>query len=377
MSEHTKELDSELDDHPEEHLDDQTDEHSEHFLEESEEDIPMLEESLTEADTSASHTAETSSDDSSEESNADESKPSLEITHANDEEDDIPTLEMNVDLGYSEEDYISEDDDEAFIIEPSSEITPEPADENIATLEAIVFGGDDPTAPAPGHVIKPLIEGEEEQSDSAEMAGLSAQNTTDDEPEQSAPDAFLAGQDQQGTAEPSQSETISQTHIASEKAQKAAESSQSLEQKLSGSELTSSSPSATPTMTAESNPPLVENSPSIEPPKSAASKGENPFLPKHILERLNQGKRNLVEEIAQSGAALDASTALLRTRARSERLNKPFHKSEQPSETQQPAPSKDKAESKKQKMIDDLVEDYLPLLAAELRRRLKKMLDEQ
>lgn len=113
-------------------------------------------------------------------------------------------------------------------------------------------------------------------------------------------------------------------------------------------------------------PPPVENA------KPLPKKSDNPFLPQHILDRLNQGKRNLVEEIAQSSAALDASTAILRTHARAERLSRPTYSENRP----QYSFSRDKSAQQKQKMIDDLVEEYLPLIAAELRRRLRKILDE-
>jgi hypothetical protein len=88
---------------------------------------------------------------------------------------------------------------------------------------------------------------------------------------------------------------------------------------------------------------------------------------------LNQGKRNLVEEIAQSSAALDASTAILRTHARAERLNRPAYAEAKP---QQYTFARDKSGLQKQKLVDDLVEEYLPLIAAELRRRLRRILDE-
>ena len=117
--------------------------------------------------------------------------------------------------------------------------------------------------------------------------------------------------------------------------------------------------------------------PKIEQPaaqlQASTTKGENPFLPKHILDRLNQGKRNLVEEIAQSGAALDASTALLRAKARAERPR--AGQNTQHEQRHSYGSGKMKAEQQKQQLIDDLVEDYLPLIAAELRRRLKRMLD--
>jgi len=102
-------------------------------------------------------------------------------------------------------------------------------------------------------------------------------------------------------------------------------------------------------------------------------KSDNPFLPQHILDRLNAGKRNLVEEIAQSSAALDASTAILRTHARAERLNRPTYAEPK---SQQYSFARDKSGAQKQKIVDDLVEEYLPLIAAELRRRLRKILDE-
>lgn len=136
----------------------------------------------------------------------------------------------------------------------------------------------------------------------------------------------------------------------------------------------------TPMATAKP-PAAAAPSPEAEPPlkltpvaapragKPLPQKSDNPFLPQHILDRLNQGRRNLVEEIAQSGAALDASTAMLRTRSRAERLQ---HASEKPA----PSDAQDKTARQKQQLIDDLVDEYLPLLASELRRRLKKLIDE-
>lgn len=125
---------------------------------------------------------------------------------------------------------------------------------------------------------------------------------------------------------------------------------------------------------AETYPEPSYTIPAFTPPpgKPLPTKSDNPFLPQHILDRLNQGKRNLVEEIAQSSAALDASTAILRTHARAERLAKPAYSDAKP----QYSFSRDKSAQQKQKMVDDLVEEYLPLLAAELRRRLRKILDE-
>lgn len=137
-----------------------------------------------------------------------------------------------------------------------------------------------------------------------------------------------------------------------------------------------------PLPTAESyTPASAGGTPAPPPPevppltKPLPKKSENPFLPQHILDRLNQGKRNLVEEIAQSSAALDASTAILRTHARADRLSRPAYGESKPQQ-QHYSFNRDKSSQQKQKLVDDLVEEYLPLIAAELRRRLRKILDE-
>ncbi len=102
-------------------------------------------------------------------------------------------------------------------------------------------------------------------------------------------------------------------------------------------------------------------------PAPLVPRKENPFLPQHILNRLQGSSRSLVEEIAQSSAALEASTALLRNnKSRAARL----------APAAQAVAADDRLSLKKQKMIDDLVDDYMPLIAAELRRRLRRMLDE-
>lgn len=215
-------------------------------------------------------------------------------------------LELSVDLGYAaeQEEYVENDDlaemDEIQTLPLAEMVLDDSQDmlgstehqQQIATLEAIVFDGENPNAPAP------------------------RKTST------------------QGAAElPEQPLEEAATHTA---------------------------------------PPLTPPPFTPPPGKPLPTKSDNPFLPQHILDRLNQGKRNLVEEIAQSSAALDASTAILRTHARAERLAKPAYSDSKP----QYSFSRDKSALQKQKMVDDLVEEYLPLLAAELRRRLRKMLDE-
>lgn len=102
--------------------------------------------------------------------------------------------------------------------------------------------------------------------------------------------------------------------------------------------------------------------------KPLPEKSDNPFLPQHILDKLNQGRKHLADDIVQSSAALDVSTAILRTQARADKLNKPQLNNN-------PFSARDRASKEKQKLIDDLVDEYLPLVAAELRRRLHKILE--
>ncbi len=103
------------------------------------------------------------------------------------------------------------------------------------------------------------------------------------------------------------------------------------------------------------------------PPNLSPSKRENPFLPQHILDKLNKGRQELEADFVQSSAALDVSTAILRTHARAERLGRP--------QMNNPFSAKDREALERQKLVDQLVDEYLPLVAAELRRRLNQMLD--
>lgn len=105
-----------------------------------------------------------------------------------------------------------------------------------------------------------------------------------------------------------------------------------------------------------------------EPPR----KTENPFLPQHILDKLHQGRRTLVEEIAQSSAALDASTALFRSRTRPDR----FERIAALGQLSPPTHAKSRISDQRDQMVDELVAEFLPLVAAELRRRLKRMLND-
>lgn len=100
----------------------------------------------------------------------------------------------------------------------------------------------------------------------------------------------------------------------------------------------------------------------------------NPFLPPHILERLKNHPRNLVEELAQTGAALDASAAILRTKVRAERLSRGGSKADQVQVAGAARRDERERARLRQQLVDDLVDEYLPLIAAELRRRLQRLL---
>ena len=93
-------------------------------------------------------------------------------------------------------------------------------------------------------------------------------------------------------------------------------------------------------------------------------------MPKHIIDKLDQGRKDLEDDILQSSAALDVSTALLRTHARAEQMSSTRTNNN-------PFAAKDRVSQQKQKLVDEIVEEYLPLLASEMRRRLHKMLDDQ
>lgn len=107
---------------------------------------------------------------------------------------------------------------------------------------------------------------------------------------------------------------------------------------------------------------------------AAGANKANPFLPPHILERLKNNPRNLVEELAQTGAALDASAAILRTKVRAERLNRGGAKADQVQVAGAGRRDERERARLRQQLVDDLVDEYLPLMAAELRRRLQRLL---
>lgn len=82
-----------------------------------------------------------------------------------------------------------------------------------------------------------------------------------------------------------------------------------------------------------------------------AAKGENPFLPQHIRERLTQNKNSILEELAHVGESLNRHD-------KSSSMAKQEHSSDDPDDA----------------LIDELVAKYLPKIEFELRARLKEQL---
>lgn len=102
----------------------------------------------------------------------------------------------------------------------------------------------------------------------------------------------------------------------------------------------------------------------------ADATGTNPFLPQHILDKLSKGRKELEDDIVQSSQALDISAALLRAHARA-----PDKSAGSAGASQNPFATQTPSSKQKQKLVDDLVDDYLPLLTSELRRRLHQLLE--
>ncbi len=96
-------------------------------------------------------------------------------------------------------------------------------------------------------------------------------------------------------------------------------------------------------------------------PSPAADEEENPFLPAHLQEKLRQSKAVILQEIQASTESVKASSALLK--ASSQRKTKPHERS-----TGEHFGHKG--------LIDALVAQYLPLIEADLRKRLKEQLSQ-
>lgn len=102
--------------------------------------------------------------------------------------------------------------------------------------------------------------------------------------------------------------------------------------------------------------------------------GENPFLPKHIRDRLTQGKNSFLEEIALVNESLKRGPS--RTNDSKPEIRAPHtqHKSQGSSSHNQKA---DYQKADYQKVVDELVKEFLPQLESALRKRLTQILNEK
>ncbi len=117
-----------------------------------------------------------------------------------------------------------------------------------------------------------------------------------------------------------------------------------------------SKPIPTPASTPAAAAPVSSSRPSGEE--------ENPFLPAHLREKLRQSKAGLAEEIQRSTDSVNASSVLLKAFS-----HEPNKSRERPAQ----APSHAEA-TPPTTLIDELVAQYLPIIEAELRKRLAESL---
>ncbi|MDZ7923964.1 MAG: hypothetical protein U5M23_07870 [Marinagarivorans sp.] len=93
---------------------------------------------------------------------------------------------------------------------------------------------------------------------------------------------------------------------------------------------------------------------------------DNPFLPQHLRERLNQSKSFLLEGIAKSSESLDASTALLKNFSDATDAHKTLKTAHKYTEINDHS-----------QLIDALVAKYLPVIESELRQQLSDTLSQK
>lgn len=90
---------------------------------------------------------------------------------------------------------------------------------------------------------------------------------------------------------------------------------------------------------------------------------ENPFLPRHIRERLSQGRSTIMDELMQVGHSLNRDKSQFQRHASGPESEGPSH----------PTPM---LHSSRQtdRIVEELVAEYLPRMEAELRKRLREQL---
>lgn len=109
------------------------------------------------------------------------------------------------------------------------------------------------------------------------------------------------------------------------------------------------------------------------------ARGENPFLPAHIRERLTQGKNSFLEEIALVSESLKKTASRPEKKPESGKKPEPEEKPEiiAPKTTPDTAAKKNSAENDHSKIVDELVASYLPRIEKELRTKLLQALKDK
>lgn len=92
---------------------------------------------------------------------------------------------------------------------------------------------------------------------------------------------------------------------------------------------------------------------SLTPLTRPTARGDNPFLPKHIRDRLEERRQTLANDLAQASAFASASP---------QRPHTPAHQ------------KKSSPMTDDQTLVEELLAEYLPRIEAELRRRLIRQL---
>lgn len=128
----------------------------------------------------------------------------------------------------------------------------------------------------------------------------------------------------------------------------------------------SQTPTPTPNQQPKTNQPTERASQTMDEQDKKSS--SNPFLPDHVVQALRRGNESLVQEIAQSSEALNASAALMRSYQKNSPSRLRFEERDE---------GVNQRRAERYKLVDELVQEYLPLIAADLRRKLRSQIDQE
>ncbi len=144
---------------------------------------------------------------------------------------------------------------------------------------------------------------------------------------------------------------------------------------LNGGESEATTPGALPGQRSLFAQPDKKAKPNTPPQRSKAT-GENPFLPKHIRERLHS-QQSLMELIKQSEAVGTSTTGAPKTERKAEQKTATSSPSQDDQQNTAPTAKPSLTPEFMQALIDDLVSLYIPRIETELRQRLASELEKQ